>query len=126
MVAFTDHTFSDSKILVGVLRHYVVLLLQPTPKKLTRAALREQCVPLSCVADVVQKHCVHPGGLSQDLKYSVPRLQSRLYHRYITRRYHKTSPKHSRPAHILKMVHPKATRPCLRRILSRTRLPWME
>jgi len=29
-------------ILVGVLRHYVVVLLQSTPKKLSRAALREQ------------------------------------------------------------------------------------
>ncbi|ETW84585.1 hypothetical protein HETIRDRAFT_313197 [Heterobasidion irregulare TC 32-1] len=29
-------------ILVGILRHYVVLLLQSTPKKLSRAAIREQ------------------------------------------------------------------------------------
>lgn len=33
------------QILVGVLRHYVVLLLQSAPKKLSRAAIREQCVP---------------------------------------------------------------------------------
>jgi hypothetical protein len=41
------HQFSSSlqpQILVGILRHYVVLLLQSTPKKLSRAAIREQCV----------------------------------------------------------------------------------
>ncbi|KAK0190973.1 transmembrane protein [Armillaria mellea] len=32
------------QILVGILRHYVVLLLQSQPKKLTRAAVREQYV----------------------------------------------------------------------------------
>lgn len=41
------HQFSSSlqrQILVGILRHYVVLLLQSAPKKLSRAATREQCV----------------------------------------------------------------------------------
>jgi hypothetical protein len=33
-----------AKILVGVLRYYVVVLLQSSPKKLPRAAIREQCV----------------------------------------------------------------------------------
>ena len=33
-----------SQILVGVLRHYVVVLLQSSPKRLPRAAIREQCV----------------------------------------------------------------------------------
>jgi hypothetical protein len=33
-----------AKILVGVLRYYVVILLQSSPKKLPRAAIREQCV----------------------------------------------------------------------------------
>lgn len=37
------------QILVGILRHYVVLLLQSTPKKQSRAAIREQYV-LSCSA----------------------------------------------------------------------------
>lgn len=32
------------QILVGILRHYVVILLQSAPQKLTRAALREQYV----------------------------------------------------------------------------------
>ena len=32
------------QILVGVLRHYVVVLLQSSPTKLPRAAIREQCV----------------------------------------------------------------------------------
>ena len=32
------------QILVGVLRHYVVVLLQSPPAKLPRAAIREQCV----------------------------------------------------------------------------------
>lgn len=32
------------QILVGVLRHYVVVLLQSSPSKLPRAAIREQCV----------------------------------------------------------------------------------
>lgn len=31
-----------AQILVGVLRHYIVTLLQTPPKKLTRAAIREQ------------------------------------------------------------------------------------
>ena len=42
------HQFSSSlqrQILVGILRHYVVLLLQSTPKKQSRSAIREQCVP---------------------------------------------------------------------------------
>ena len=41
------HQFSSGlkrQILVGILRHYVVLLLQSAPKKLSRAAIREQCV----------------------------------------------------------------------------------
>jgi hypothetical protein len=40
------------QILVGILRHYVVLLLQSTPKKLSRAAIREQCVPFITDIDV--------------------------------------------------------------------------
>jgi ER membrane protein complex subunit 3 len=32
----------DKQILVGILRHYVTLLLGSSPKKLTRAAIREQ------------------------------------------------------------------------------------
>lgn len=32
------------KILVGILRHYVTVLLTSPPKKLSRAAIREQCV----------------------------------------------------------------------------------
>jgi hypothetical protein len=37
-----------AKILVGVLRYYVVILLQSSPKKLPRAAIREQCVFAFC------------------------------------------------------------------------------
>jgi hypothetical protein len=37
----------SSQILVGVLRHYVVVLLQSSPTKLPRAAIREQCVLVS-------------------------------------------------------------------------------
>lgn len=33
---------SSGQILVGILRHYVVVLLQSPPKKLPRAAIREQ------------------------------------------------------------------------------------
>ena len=36
------YTLGDPKILVGVLRHYVVVLLQSSPTKLPRAAIREQ------------------------------------------------------------------------------------
>jgi len=32
------------QILVGILRHYIVVLLQSPPKQLSRAAVREQCV----------------------------------------------------------------------------------
>ena len=32
------------KILVGILRHYVTILLTSPPKKLSRAAIREQYV----------------------------------------------------------------------------------
>ena len=49
------HQFSSSlqhQILVGILRHYVVLLLQSTPKKLSRAAIREQCVPFITIFDL--------------------------------------------------------------------------
>jgi hypothetical protein len=35
------------QILVGVLRHYVVVLLQSPPTKLPRAAIREQCVSVA-------------------------------------------------------------------------------
>ena len=35
------------KILVGILRHYVVLLLQSPPKKQSQAAIREQYVVVS-------------------------------------------------------------------------------
>lgn len=122
-MSFTDRIFSDSKILVGVLRHYVVVLLQSTPKKLSRAALREQCVPLPSFIDVVQQCCIYLGGLLSDLKYFAPRLQSHLYHCYTTRRYRITFPKRIGLAHISKTVHPKLTRHCLHRILSRTQLP---
>lgn len=122
-MTFTEPVLSDSKILVGVLRHYVVVLLQSMPKKLSRAALREQCVRLPSFADVVRKCCIHPGGLSRDLKYSAPRLQTRLYHRYTTRRYLRTFLKHSGLAHTLKTVPQKVTRRRLHRMLSRTQLP---
>ena len=49
------HQFSSSlhrQILVGILRHYVVLLLQSTPKKQSRAAIREQCVSFIAEFDV--------------------------------------------------------------------------
>lgn len=49
------HQFSSSlqhQILVGILRHYVVLLLQSTPKSQSRAAIREQCVPYITDFDV--------------------------------------------------------------------------
>jgi len=36
----------NTQILVGILRHYVVVLLQSPPKKLSGAALREQSVCL--------------------------------------------------------------------------------
>lgn len=41
-----DATFTTKpfQILVGILRHYIVVLLQSPPKQLPRAALREQCV----------------------------------------------------------------------------------
>ena len=120
-VPFTDH---NPKIFVGVLRHYVVVLLQSMPKKLSRVALREQCVPLLYFDDLLRKYCVHPGGLSQDPRYSAPRLQSHLYHHYTTIRYLRTFPRHSRLAHISKTVHPKVTQLCPHRIPSRTRLPW--
>jgi hypothetical protein len=45
------------KILVGVFRHYVVVLLQSTPKKLSRAGIREQCVFRNLVLRSMSKRC---------------------------------------------------------------------
>ena len=43
-LADTTFTTKPFQILVGILRHYVVVLLQSPPKQLPRAAMREQCV----------------------------------------------------------------------------------
>ena len=52
------YTVALVKILVGVLRYYVVILLQSPPKKLPRAAIREQCVfALTCTPRGAEETC---------------------------------------------------------------------
>ena len=100
------NTFS-SKILVGILRHYIVLLLQSPPKKLPRAAIREQYVSLifNTPCALATNWTVSLDVRSCDPKSSVLRRPSRLYLLISMSTFLDIFLRHSKPVLISKMDH---------------------
>jgi hypothetical protein len=66
------------KILVGILRHYVTVLLTSPPKKLSRAAIREQCV-LCPVLHQLYIYASYSDAHSCALRYFVPHHPTHLF-----------------------------------------------
>lgn len=95
------------QILVGVLRHYVVLLLQSPPKKQPKEAIREQLVVTYLIG--LHTDAQPEGGHLSGRKYYVLHLLRLLYRLHITNQFHSRYLKPTTMGHSSKMARRRVT-----------------
>jgi len=107
--------FSSCQILVGVLRHHVLLLLQSKPKSQTRPQIREKYVSCCCIPyfPFITSHylcfatiwIITAGTLLHALKFSARLLHIPPLHPFFTWPFRKTSNRPSQMGSTSRMVH---------------------